>query len=63
MCLKGQALANTLLEQAKDVEDIRSNAGKNLPSEVLFPTIKVFHKIQLLKMKDQVPILRKLTNS
>ena len=56
MCLKGQALANTLLEQAKDVEDIRSNAGKNLPSEVLFPTIKVFHKIQLLKMKDQVPI-------
>ena len=56
MCLKGQAIANTLLDQSKDLEDIRSNAGKNLPSEVLFPIEKVFLKIQKLKMHDQIPI-------
>ena len=56
MCLQGQAIANTLLDQAKDLEDIRTNAGKNLPSEVLFPIEKVFLKIQALKMQDQIPI-------
>ena len=60
MCLQGQAIANTLLEQAKDLEDIRSNAGKNLPSEVLFPINKVFLKIQALKMQDQIPIFSTL---
>ena len=55
-CRKGHLLADTVLQEALDIEDIRVKSRDNKPSEIMFPLKEIFARTKFLRKTHHIPI-------